>query len=284
MSVERSSAAVAVSLARVATPVSAAQCGVSSNREREGFPRMRPMPDRIFAERRLAEIYDPLDPDRGDLDVYVALVEELGADSVVDIGCGTGTFACLLAATGRGVVAVDPAAASLDVARTKPGADRVRWLLGAATSLPPLRVDLATMTGNVAQVFLTDDEWLATLHGVRNALRPGGRLVFEVRDPSREAWRAWNRAESYERVELPVVGTVEHWVEVTDVTGQLVSFRWTFHFESSGEVITSASTLRFRGQDELEASLRRACLGLLDVRDAPDRAGLEFVFVAERAD
>ena len=77
---------------------------------------------------------------------------EFGAVTVLDVGCGTGTLACLLAARGLDVVAVDPAAASLDVARRKPGAGRVRWLHADATALPPLRVDLATMTGNVAQV------------------------------------------------------------------------------------------------------------------------------------
>ena len=54
------------------------------------------------------------------------------------------------------MTAVDPAEASLAVARTKPGAERVRWLHGYATDLPPLQVDLATMTGNVAQIFVTD--------------------------------------------------------------------------------------------------------------------------------
>lgn len=76
------------------------------------------MPDAIFEERRLAEIYDPLDPDRSDLDAYVALIDELAARSVLDIGCGTGTFACLLAARRILVTGVDPAGASLDVART----------------------------------------------------------------------------------------------------------------------------------------------------------------------
>ena len=240
------------------------------------------MPDPIFAERRLAELYDPLDPDRGDLDVYAALVDELGARSILDVGCGTGTFACLLARKGLDVVAVDPARASLEVARKKPDSARVKWLLGDATTLPPLHVDLAAMTGNVAQVFLTDDEWLATLGGVRNALRPGGRVVFEVRDPSRKAWRAWNRDETYERAEVPGVGIVNHWGEVTAVAGQLVTFKWTFHFERSGDVMTSDSTLRFRERDEIESSLRTAGLDLLEVRDAPDRPGLEFVFVAEK--
>ena len=96
------------------------------------------MPDAIFAARRLAEIYDPLDPDRGDLDLYLGVAAELGACRVLDVGCGTGTFACLLSQRGVDVTGVDPAAASLDVARTKPGADLVRWLHGDATSLPLL--------------------------------------------------------------------------------------------------------------------------------------------------
>ena len=88
------------------------------------------MDDAIFQERRLAEIYDALDPDRSDLDAYAALADELGATSVLDIGCGTGTLACLLARRGKRVTGIDPAAASLDVARRKPGAGRVRWLEG----------------------------------------------------------------------------------------------------------------------------------------------------------
>jgi len=96
-----------------------------------------PVADAIFEQRRLAEIYDPLDPNRSDLEVYAALVEAFGARTVLDIGCGTGTFACLLAARGIEVVGVDPAGASLEVARAKPGADQVRWVHGDATMLPP---------------------------------------------------------------------------------------------------------------------------------------------------
>ena len=73
--------------------------------------------DAIFEDPRLAEVYDPLDPDRSDLDVYAAMVDEFGAQRVLDIGCGTGTFALLLADRGIDVVGLDPAARSLDVAR-----------------------------------------------------------------------------------------------------------------------------------------------------------------------
>ena len=84
------------------------------------------MADALFEEPRLVGVYDPLDPDRDDLLVYAAIAAEFEARSVLDIGCGTGTFACLLAGRGLDVIGVDPAGASLDVARAKPGAERVR--------------------------------------------------------------------------------------------------------------------------------------------------------------
>lgn len=240
------------------------------------------MPDAIFADPRLARIYDPLDPDRSDLDFYLQMVDELGAVSVLDVGCGTGTFACLLADRGIEVVAVDPAAASLDVARSKRGAKHVRWVHGDATELPPLDVDLATMTGNVAQVFLDDGELCAALRRIGEATCAGGRVVFEVRDPSRAAWRSWNRRESYARVDIPGVGAVERWVDLIEVELPLVSFRWTYRFGGSGDVLTSDSTLRFRSRGEVEGCVRDAGLRVVDVRDAPDRPGLELVFVCER--
>lgn len=236
------------------------------------------MPDPLFDDRRLAEIYDPLDPDRSDLDVYAAIVAEFGARSVLDIGCGTGTFGCLLAARGIEVIGVDPAGASLDVARGKPHADRVRWIHGDATALPDLQVDLATMTANVAQVFVTDADWASTLRGAHAAVKPGGRLVFETRDPARQAWLEWDRDHSI--TDIPGVGGVETWSDVLDVSGPLVTFRGTYIFASDSAVITSDSTLRFRGRDEVEASLRETGFVIDEVRDAPDRPGREFVFIA----
>ena len=151
------------------------------------------VPDPIFADPRLAALYDPFDGDRDDLGPYLALATELGAESVLDVGCGTGTYASASRGRPRGH-GVDPAQASLDVAKTKPGAALVRGSMRMRRPCRPLAVDLATMTGNVAQVFLTDDDWSAALRGVRGALRPGGYLVFEVRDPSKEAWLSWDRA------------------------------------------------------------------------------------------
>jgi SAM-dependent methyltransferase len=222
--------------------------------------------DAIYDDPRLAEVYDPLDPDRSDLDVYAALVDEFNARRVLDIGCGTGTFAVLLAARGIDVVGLEPAAASLAVARRKPDAQRVRWVHGTARDLPPLSVDLATMTANVA----------------RQALATAGRLVFETRIPVRRAWEQWTREHTHDVTDIPGIGRVESWREMLDVDLPLVTFRGTYVFASDGAVVTSDSTLRFRERDEVEADLTRHGYVVDEVRDAPDRPGREWVFVARR--
>ncbi|WP_069817555.1 class I SAM-dependent methyltransferase [Streptomyces sp. TP-A0874] len=240
------------------------------------------MTDTCFTHPRLAALYDPLDPDRSDLDAYLRMAEEFGARRVLDIGCGTGVFALLLADRGLEVVGVDPALASVEIARAKPGADRARWICGDATDPPPLRVDLVTMTANVAQAITGPESWRQTLRGAHGALRPGGRLVFETRDPARRAWEEWSRDNSHSVTEVPGVGAVESWVRVIDVSGPLVTFRWTYVFAADGEVLTSDSTLRFRERDEVERDLVEQGYVVDEVRDAPDRPGRELVFLARR--
>jgi SAM-dependent methyltransferase len=241
------------------------------------------VPDAAFSDPRLAALYDPLDPDRSDLEVYAEIVAELGARSVLDIGAGTGTFACLLAQRGIQVVAVEPAAASLVVARSKPGAHLVRWVHGDVGAVPTVHVDLVTMTANVAQVFVSDEEWETTLRRSNAALVEGGHLVFETRDPAAEAWLSWNREESYTQADVPGIGTVTAWYDLIDVHDDVVSFRGTFVFESDDIVLTSDSTLRFRSREQVTASLEAAGFVVAEIRDAPDRPGRELVFVARRS-
>ncbi|MEV4460212.1 class I SAM-dependent methyltransferase [Microbispora sp. NPDC049633] len=240
------------------------------------------MPDAIFAHPRLAAVYDAFDGDRDDLGAYLRIADELDAGRVLDVGCGTGCLAVLLADAGRTVMGVDPAEASLRIAASKDPAGRVTWVHGDATRLPPFGADLAVMTGNVAQVFLTDDEWSRTLRGVHAALRPQGHLVFETRRPERRAWEEWASDTGPVALDLPEAGVVERRLEVTDVSPPLVSFRYTYTFPADGAVVTSDSTLRFRDRDEVEEGLTANGYRVLDVRDAPDRPGREFVFVARR--
>lgn len=76
------------------------------------------MGDDCFAHPRLAAIYDPLDPDRSDLDAYLRITEEFEAHRVLDIGCGTGVFALLLA--DRGIAVVSECAGSAVTRQASP--------------------------------------------------------------------------------------------------------------------------------------------------------------------
>jgi hypothetical protein len=132
------------------------------------------------------------------------------------------------------------------------------------------------MTGNVAQAIVEPEDWSATLSGIHSALRPGGRLVFETRDPARRGWEEWT-PEATRRV----IAGVEHWIELVDVGLPLVSFRATYVFPG-GEALHSDSTLRFRERDEVETDLATHGYERVEVREAPDRPGRELVFFARR--
>lgn len=241
------------------------------------------MSDLIFENPRLVAVYDDLDGPRRDLDHYLSIAKELNAKSILDVGSGTGCFALLASKNGFEVTGLEPAQASLNLARRKQNANKIRWISGDATRLPALAVDLAVMTGNVAQVFLTDQSWEATLIAIRNSLHPKGNFVFEVRDPAHKAWLGWTREKTYQRQYISGVGYVVGWCEVTDVSKELVSFRWTYTFESDGEVIKSDSTLRFREKEPIENSLKKLGYVIREVRDAPDRPKKEFIFIAALA-
>lgn len=241
------------------------------------------MPDPIFANPRLASVYDAFDGGREDLSAYLAIADEWAARRVLDVGCGTGCLALLLAQSGRTVVGIDPAEASLVVARSKVHADSVTWICGDAANVPALAFDLATMTGNVAQVFLTDEGWLRALRGIRAGLRSRGLLVFETRRPEYRAWEEWVADTGLVVRDVPGAGVVERRFEVTDVSLPLVSFRYSYTFRVDGKILRSDSTLRFRSRDEVESSLTACGFRVLGVRAAPDRPGRESVFLAQRA-
>ena len=243
------------------------------------------MSDEEFRDPRLAALYDALDSDRSDLDAYLALVEELHPRRVLDVGCGAGTFTLLIAQRGCEVIGVDPAAASVEVARAKSGAERVRWVVGDATAVQVRDRDLVTMTANTAQSIVAPAAWAATLSACRDALVSGGHLVFETRRPCARAWEGWTPQQTRRTTQVQGVGTVDSYVETLAVEGPLVTFRWTYVLPGEPEsllILTSTSTLRFRDQPEVEDDVRRAGLVVVDVREAPDRPGQEFVVIARK--
>ncbi|HEU4946696.1 MAG TPA: class I SAM-dependent methyltransferase [Kribbella sp.] len=207
----------------------------------------------------LAELYDAECPWSRDDDFFLSVVNQASGARVLDLGCGTGRLSLGMSAAGHTVTGVDPAGASLDRARTKPGAHAVTWLHGTSEILPSNAFDIAVMTSHVAQFFVTDAEWQANFTDLHRALAPGGRLVFDTRDPRARAWERWNPIDSARDVFLPDGRRCHAWTEVTAVEGEPAPVvHFTHHYELPGLAeLTSEASLRFRGQDEVRTSLNR---------------------------
>jgi SAM-dependent methyltransferase len=217
--------------------------------------------DEHYLNPRLVALYDLENTGRDDTNFYVNLASELGAKHILDLGCGTGVLALALVAEGRRIVGIDPSAAMLDFARKEAGAELVEWLEGDASILGKREADLLLMTGNVAQVFLDDNAWMNTLKASYAALRSGGYIAFESRNPEARGWEKWNRKDSYTKFDSPE-GEIETWVEVLSVADGRVKMEGHNVFLATGEHLVAESVLRFRSHEEISKSLREAGFSL----------------------
>ena len=220
------------------------------------------MPCTAYTDPRLAACYDALNPpDAGDA-YYLALAGDQ-PKTILDMGCGTGRLACALAARGHRVTGADPSPGMLQVARSRPGHERVTWVDSTAANLAlGTRFDLVIMTGHVFQVFLSDEDVRATLRALRRHLAPSGRLAFETRNPLVEDWRTWTPQETREIVQVPGIGAVAIHYDVTSTDRTFVTYETYFRF-APDDLVVATSTLRVMSREELAAFLREA--GFTDV-------------------
>jgi hypothetical protein len=138
-----------------------------------------------------------------------------------------------------------------------------------------------------AQVIADDQGWARTLAATHRALRPGGRVAFESRNPAARAWAGWTPGASRRQFHHPTLGQVEVWQRVLEVQGDQVLSEIHYRFASSGEELVSTSELRFRTQAELRRSLAEAGFAVERVFGNWDRGPVqaqspELSFVAAR--
>jgi SAM-dependent methyltransferase len=186
-------------------------------------------------------------------DFYLGVAEEVGAEVVIDLGCGTGIITLELVNNGYRVIGVDPSSVMLEVAMQKPAADAVQWVHGGAGQLGTPGADLTIMSGHVAQFILEDADWLETLGWVREALRPGGVLAFESRDPRAQEWQRWTGSKRV--IPDSIYGPIESWTEVTNVEGEVVYAVGHRRLVENDEELVSPFAIRFRSEESLRESL-----------------------------
>jgi hypothetical protein len=98
------------------------------------------------------------------------------------------------------------------------------------------------------------------------------------------AWEQWTKEQTFQR-------TRSRWCRLRRALGPdhrclaaVRDLRVPHNFIESGETIVSTSTLRFRERDELSTALGAAGFEVVELRDAPDRPGKEFVYIAAPRD
>ncbi|PLP59897.1 SAM-dependent methyltransferase [Mesorhizobium loti] len=214
--------------------------------------------DLLYNDPALVDFYDLVNT--GDVELRRCLALAGEAQSVLDLGCGTGQLAAAFA-DGRAVVGVDPAGAMLDVARRRPNGEKVEWVeADARTVRLGRRFDLVILTGHVFQVFLSKQDQLAVLGTIASHLAPGGHFLFDSRNPAAEAWHEWIPERSEEMVHHPRFGMVKGWYDARAGADGIVTYRTWYEFVATGQVLTAESKIAFPSKEAIAAGIAAAGL------------------------
>jgi SAM-dependent methyltransferase len=242
-----------------------------------------------------ADAYDALYADKGyaaECDLVEQMIQRHGVGTVgriLDLGCGTGGHAILLAARGYDVTAVDRSAEMLRHARAKGGQTgaNVRWIEGDARSVEiGDRFDAVLLMFAVLSYQTSNDDVLATLRTVRRHLRPGGLVVFDVwYGPGVLTDRPADRTKTVTTSAGPVTRTASAQL---DVRRQLCCVRYELSAPTGSPAgcVVEEHVMRYFFPMELELFLESADLELLHLSsieqldDDPDEGTWTVVAVA----
>ena len=125
--------------------------------------------------------------------------------AVLDVGAGSGRDAAWLAGQGYDVVAVEPSAAMLAEARRRHADTTVRWVCDSLPSLAEvyrlgLTFDVILLSAVWMHVSPADRQ--RAFRKLMNLLRPGGLLVFTLRQGTPDPKRSMHPVSAEELVSL----------------------------------------------------------------------------------
>jgi SAM-dependent methyltransferase len=223
-----------------------------------------------------AAAYDQLYLDK-DYEAECDLVEGLAQahgepplQRVLDLGCGTGGHALVLARRGYEVVGIDRSEEMLREARRK-AAGNVSFHAGDIRAIDlGERFDLALMMFAVLGYLSGEGDAAAALATARRHLRPGGLLIFDVWFAP--AVLAQGPSERIKEVDLPDGRIVRRSSGELDEERRLCTVRFHVVEERGGErrETWEEHAVRYFAREELEHLLAGAGLEILRLGAFPD--------------
>jgi len=227
-------------------------------------------------------------------DFILNFASDIGAKVIVDVGCGTGLLSCVLAEHGFTLIGVEPAKPMLEIAKKSHCSGEVEWINGLAKDLTNHQADMVIMTGHVAQFHLTDKAWNRAIDGIYRALKTGGYLVFESRNPNIRFWEPGKAQASWQSSkENPfitndkVYGEVRSWIEFVSFESNTLEYKLHYYFVEQNEKVISHDILRFRTKEELSKSLKKKGFSIEKIYGFWDKSPVkkdspEFIFIAQK--
>ena len=219
-----------------------------------------------------ADVYDEWYADVTDTAACVAAVARLAdGGPVLEMGAGTGRLALPLAAAGVDVWALDASRAMLAALASKPGAERVRPVLGDMAH-PPLRpgAGFAVVLCAFNSLFNLPDvsDQQLCLQAAASLLAPAGRLIVETSLPGagHEPGEAGGIAGEFQvdsvdvraiESDRVVLSAWQHDPVTQNIRGQMVDI-------SAGGIRLRPWQLHYRTTAQLDAAARDAGLELLE--------------------
>lgn len=131
------------------------------------------------------------------------------------------------------------------------------WILGDSSVIPQVDGDLVVMSANVAQL-ISGKAWRRALADIYQALRPGGLLAFDRRNPAAREWEGWTKDKSY-GTRSTTVGELTEWMEAGPVSPSGdVSVNFHNVFTATDDHVVEHQTFSFLDEEEVSRDLKTA--------------------------
>lgn len=204
----------------------------------------------LYSDPSLAQFYNVNQTVRHDYAYCVQWTKN--ANSILDLGCGTGTLASLFSSR-INVVAVDPAKAMLNIAADQIKTQNISWVEGDARNIRlGQRFDCVILSGHAFQVFLTREDQLQVLMTIAAHLNQGGQFIFDSRNPSFPQSKERTKSQTLHKFLHPEHGEMEAWNESTyDTSNHVLTYTNSYHILKTSEVMSAQEKICYPSQTDI---------------------------------